>query len=458
MVGERDALPPDRAVTTIDPVTAPATELEQVLGLLDVDVARLQHADLDVLTAQEELRLVRRIETIRRRLDHATDRAADHLHESAAFSLDGHRSARSALKHLGRLSGSEAHGRTQTARALRDLPAVASAYEGGQVPVAHVRAIARTVSNPRVAEFLGVADAVFADQASVLPYDDFVAWLRQWEALADADGAAEAADSGHERRHVSLLESAVTREWILTGSHGALQGAAMKEILDRFEQAEFAADWADARRVLGNDTRVEHLARTGRQRRADAVLEIFRRAAATAPGARTPEPLVNIVIGQSDFEDQVRRMSGAEVPDRPIDPGGRPCRTVGGTQLTPAEAVAAALIGHVRRVVIDSAGNVIDLGRRRRLFQGSSREAVEVQALLRGHRGLGCLWPGCDVTHVQIDHREPAARGGATDVANGEPLCGGHNRIKECGFRPVRGPNGEWTVHRRDGPLITPSI
>ena len=48
--------------------------------------------------------------------DAGTDRTAGHLDRSAAFSSDGHKTAKGALKAIGRLSGSEAHGRVQTSR------------------------------------------------------------------------------------------------------------------------------------------------------------------------------------------------------------------------------------------------------------------------------------------------------------------------------------------------------
>lgn len=73
---------------------------------------------------------------------------------------------------------------------------------------------------------------------------------------------------------------------------------------------------------------------------------------------------------------------------------------------------------------------------------------------------LTCGHPGCDtpVGWLQVDHREPAARGGPTDVANAGPLCGTHNRLKERGFVPVRGPDDTWTVLRPDGTPITPAV
>ena len=445
-------------MTLIDPSVdtgVGGATVDAALDALEAAVGMIQAAGLDDMSPEAELLATRRLEVLRRRLDHGTDRAAGHLDASCAFSLDGHRNARCALKHLGRLSGSEAHGRTQTARALRELPAVEAAYARGDVPTQHVRAIARVVSNPRVSEFVSIADPVFAEQASTQTYDDFCAWLRQWESLADADGAAQDAERTHERRSFSLLENRMDGSWTSQGHHGAFQGAAMKELLDRYEDAEFAADWAEAREAHGAEARVEHLRRTPAQRRADALFEIFRRAGAAGEG-RSPEPLVNIVIDQRSFEEELRRTAGQHVDTDPSDIDGRRCQTLGGTQLPPSDVVAAALIGHVRRVVVDGAGTVIDLGRKRRLFTGSSRDAALLQGFLRTRAGLGCLWPGCDGPCNHVDHRQAAGRGGPTDVANSDPYCGAHNRIKERGFRPVSGADGAWIIHRPDGGPITP--
>lgn len=438
-----------------------AVDLDTALGVLEEAVALVQTASLQGVSAKEELALVGRLEVLRRRLDHGTDQVAGHLDRSAAFSSDGHKTAKGALKAIGRLPGSEALGRVQTSRALLRLPLVEAAYAAGRIPTEHVRVIARTVANPRVAEHVPGADPIFAHQAQTLGYDDFCAALKQWEALADADGADQAAEQSHERRNASLLENRLDGSFRTEANHGALQGAAMAEIFERFETAELHADWAAAREVHGDDALPEHLERSPAQRRADALFEIFRRAAAAGEG-RSPEPLVNIVIDQDTFEDELRRAAGLGVdvgPNREVE--GRRCHTLDGSQIRPAEAVAAALVGHVRRVVVDAAGTVIDLGRRRRLFTGSSRDAAFLQALLRGPGGLGCLWPGCDGrgSNLQVDHRHPAGREGPTDVTNSDAYCGSHNRIKERGFRPVRESNGTWTIHRPNGhgPITPPA-
>jgi hypothetical protein len=234
----------------------------------------------------------------------------------------------------------------------------------------------------------------------------------------------------------------------------------LNRILTQFEDAEFQADWDEAKQRLGTQPRLEQLERSAGQRRADALLAIFRRAASTPADARSPEPLVNIVMTQEAFEAELARLAGGQPSVDPSDVDAHRCHTDLGERIPTSEALQAALLGYVRRVVVDSHSNVIDLGRRRRLFTGSAREAVELQNMLRGRTGVQCSWPG-DRGHPfrqQADHREPAARGGPTDAANGDLYCGAHNRLKERGFRPVRLPGGGWTILRPDGRPITASV
>jgi hypothetical protein len=208
------------------------------------------------------------------------------------------------------------------------------------------------------------------------------------------------------------------------------------------------ADWEAARAEHGDNVRPEHLARTSAQRHADALVAVFV-AAATAPiDGLVPEPLVNIVIDQATFEEELARRAGAEVPVP--DPAGyrnRMCRTTAGVAMTAVDAVAAAVVGQIRRVVTDGAGVVINLGRKQRLFTGAARDAVMLLT-------SGCRYAGCDQppTRTQVDHIQEWADGGQTDTANGAPLCGRHNRFKtRTGYTTRRQPDGTWQTLRPDG-------
>ena len=421
------------------------------LDLVGVAVDALAGVDLASLTSPQQLAVIQVLETHRRRLDRQTDRVAGAVESSGAYGIDGHRSAKTAVKARCRVTGPEAHARLRNERMLRTMPTVAAAYARGDIPSESVRSIARTLANPRVADFGPFVDEVFAELAAVLSPDEFRGWLRDWVSVADVDGAEQAAEANHERRNFSLLENSIDSSWSLRGGAGALQGSAMAEIFRRFEDAEFEKDWLAAKAIHGADTRVEHLARTAAQRRADALFALFRHAAAMPNGASPPEPLVNIVVDADTFDEALTGESAPRVERvTPSDLGARRCQTMAGTRLAPSEALLAALHGHVRRVVVDGASNVIDLGRRRRLFTGSARDAALLQAVLRNRQGLRCDWFDCDAPshRVEADHDEEWNEGGRTDTANARTFCGPHNRLKHHLVRSGQDPGHLWRVRR----------
>jgi len=230
----------------------------------------------------------------------------------------------------------------------------------------------------------------------------------------------------------------------------------MRNILERFCEAEFHADWDEARARFGDDHTItpSDLARTARQRRLDALHAIFLSAAAAPPGGKPPEPVVDIVIDQATFEAALTAMTTGTSLDEQMPPLGDPtrrrCETLDGDLVDPYDAVVAALVGHVRRVVFNTASCTIDLGVASRLFRGASRLAVWLQ-------GTRCLWPGCGRHHCEIDHIRSWNDHGHTNPDNGGPMCGHHNRWKTRGYRTWRDPDGHWHTYRPDGTEIRPS-
>jgi hypothetical protein len=261
-------------------------------------------------------------------------------------------------------------------------------------------------------------------------------------------------------------------EVVLRANGGAYDGAVLREVFDRFCEAEFLTDWTVARQQVGADLARGFLPRTDAQRRFDAMLAIFA-AAASAPGVpRSGEPLVNVVVDArtaAELLAEAARVDAAGVESAGVESAGadaagagavprspdevlwRRCETVDGVQLPRADVLAAMLVGQLRRVVLDSAGRVIDLGRRSRLFRGGAREAV----LLLERR---CLWPGCNAPpgRLQADHLHGwAFEGGRTDHDDGGPACGHHNLVKRQGYSARRDEHGCWHVYRPDGTEIT---
>ena len=113
----------------------------------------------------------------------------------------------------------------------------------------------------------------------------------------------------------------------------------------------------------------------------------------------------------------------------------------------------AALLGHIRGIVTDPDGVIINMGRTRRCFTGSARIAAK---LLATH----CDHPGCvfNAEYAQIDHVHEYADGGATDQDNGRPECGGHNRAKHrLKMTARRDPTGKWINTDATAPPYSPS-
>jgi hypothetical protein len=192
------------------------------------------------------------------------------------------------------------------------------------------------------------------------------------------------------------------------------------------------------------------LARTDSQRRFDALANIFRDAAGCRGSAVGPKPIVNMVISETLFEDLLAEAVTGTRPRRsPAELLESRCETSAGVPLDPRTVLAASLIGHVRRVVIDSASVVIDYGRRSRLFTGAAREAV---TLLERR----CVWPGCLVPagRCEIDHTIDWTLLGPTSPHNGGPDCDRHNRWKQRGYHQWRDPDGRWHTYRPDGTEI----
>ena len=419
-------------------------------GAVDLAVALLSE-DLDSLDARELAARLGDVERTIRKLEAAATSIVASADRRELFREDGHVSVRGWVKASIRAADVDVSHRVRTARLCRDVPVCHDELAAGRLGVAQVRELARANANPRCGDQLAAVIEPLVELAENAPHEVFARAVRQWERLADADGAHRDHESAHAGRSARM--ALVGDEGFLDARMGAAQFAQMKEVFERFSQAEFDAEWDQLRARLGDDACPAMLERSDAQRRADALATIFQRAAGADPTAKDPEPVVNIVIDQAVYEAQLAAMvTGEPVRFDPHDLAHQCCRTTTGVAVDPADAVAASLIGHVRRVVVDGDGVIIDLGRRSRTFTGSAREAAALQAALDGDGR--CLWPGCGLHRCQVDHSDEWHAGGCTDVRNAGPLCPRHNRWKTRGYRTWRDPTGIWHTFRPDGTEI----
>lgn len=472
---------------------------------LDAALDALADLDLELDDVAGAVELTRRFEGFGRRVRAQQIRLVDAIEAQGLHRPDGHASARVMVGHVGRLSEPEARRRDRARRMFADMPAVKMGMETGRIGSCQVDRMSLVFVNPRVqAEFVKIDEQV-AQLAAVLPYAELDRRLTNWVRQVDEDGTADRARRAHENRRARIVQD-YDGGWELLCLIGGLTGAQMQSIFRAFVEAEFQADWAEAREIHGDATTVEHLARTFDQRDADAVARIFEfaaRAFAAAPGGAPID--TTIVMDHETFEREARRAAGAEVEPRPVpdlgplpegsrnylppagedgagggddpahdgddgahgewsdevpeaaegrDPATHPgrqfrCETSDGHPIDPTEAFANALTGRIRRMVVGWDGVVLDASGLHKLFTGPLREAV----MLGWH---ACYWPGCNVkvSHCQADHLDPRRNGGRTNPRNGAPACGRHNRLKEHGFTAFMDEHGRMHVLRPDGTEI----
>lgn len=148
------------------------------------------------------------------------------------------------------------------------------------------------------------------------------------------------------------------------------------------------------------------------QRRMDALLEVVRRGVASADGVAT-NPKAELFISVT-LDDLVARTNAATV----VGSG------AAGTLLAPETARRVACDAGVVPVVLGKDRQVLDLGRRFRLFTSAQHRALWL-------RDGGCTFPDCTVPASWCDghHLRHWADGGPTDLRNAALLCGRHHTI-----------------------------
>lgn len=426
--------------------------------------------DVDVVERFRELELThRRIEAEQALLVAAMD-------ARSIAQKDGHRSINAMLRAELNCSTAEAAAMRSLARTIDRFECVGGAWIEGRIRGGQVKHIARARGNHRVVDRLGPFVPIFVEQAEILDSKDFGDLVDETVRRLDEEGAHDARDAAIEHRNAHV---SVVGDGLAVNAFGGdpLAAEEVVAIFDAFVEAEYRTDVEARRRRHADNADFHDLARTGRQRRFDALCEIFRMAAVSGGAPIAPQLVLNIVTDARTFADisqsaglaaetniageQVDPFTGLARPDSLIDelmhdPASlldRRCETASGVPLHAHDVLRAALSGHVRRVVVDAKGVVVDMGRKQRLYTGSAREAAKL--LIKRCEHPGCRLPVrfCDVDHADEWDRDA----GRTDQANSGVRCGPHNRAKtRHRWRTRRATNGATYTIREDGTIMLP--
>ncbi|MEL6890265.1 MAG: DUF222 domain-containing protein [Actinomycetota bacterium] len=413
----------------------------------DVVAEVRESADADLLARLREVEH-------RRRADAAEESALlAELERRRTYANDGHASMWGMLRSTLGWSDAECRSRMRVARLVDEYPDAGELLHEQVAAVASIAEIGRGFANPRCGTEIDSVVGTMLTEACRLEFDDVRLIVRRWEQYADRNGAHVDRASGHDGRTAHVVVAAGVG--YAQGQWGEVDGLANKEVFDRYVDAEWRTEWEWTCNTYGDAATPSLMPRTDAQRRADALTKIFSDAASRDPGAIAPEPLVNIHLDHTTFEEL---MVEAELfPERVVDPfesyrplvTDRRCETEHGDPVAPRSVLQLALHGHVRFVIHDEQGVPIRWGRRRRLFPKAARDAVMSMS-------WRCTHPGCRVRarRSHADHTHEFGRGGNTEPANGNPRCLRHNLLKNRGFTVHRDREGRWHTLRPDGTEI----
>jgi hypothetical protein len=266
-------------------------------------LADLASRDLTGLTDTEvEEHAVATVELLRL-AEAAHVSAMARLDVSGAWSPSGARSAAHYVAWLGHLPLPRAKALRRCGRQLRELPATADAFAAGRITVEHVRLLA--YAHGKAPDAFAEDEARLVELASTLLFSRFETVIRYWVHRNDADDAEADAASQFAHRRVdcsATFEGTVVLDALLD----PISGAIVARELARLEQLLFEADWAEARERIGDGACATDLARTPKQRRADALRLMAERSAAKPADATEPRVLLQVLAG----DESVARLCG----------------------------------------------------------------------------------------------------------------------------------------------------
>ena len=355
--------------------------------------------------------------------------------------VEGHASCIGWLQHHSRDHGDPAALRRRLARRVRTMPQAQRALADGTITARHIDVLdkaRRAVGEDAFA----LAEDALVDAAVIRRFSDFADLVTYFIHQVSPRDADQREQQRYEDRYGSSSRT-LDGDGKIDAWMPALAFTLWQDELERLMEADYQKDVAEAHDRLGRPPLPSELARTTRQRRVDAMEQMAKRSAAHAGADLGPANLTLIVHGSADLVQRlleflldenstVEDLEHLEIPDGAIH------ELDDGTVVTLNTLILALLTGTVRGILYDPQGEILRYGPARRLFTPAQAHALRAKYRRCGHPY------GCDRTggRLQTDHITEHQHGGPTDTANGQPLCGTHNRWK--------------TNHQNDPPTDAP--
>jgi hypothetical protein len=363
------------------------------------------------------------------------------------------------------MSSGTAREHVRVARALRDLPVIRGEFGAGRLSYAKVRALTR-IATPDT-------DAGLAEIAGPMTGNQLERFARAHRQVSFVDDAA----ARIRRRLTWRLEEdgSLAGTFRLPPLQGAVLLKALRAAAGDLEHPhdgqarDVSAETTAADQVPAADGSVEVTSSS----LADALLVIAEAflggkvvgaadpevyqvivhvgTEAITPAASPASPAAAAGDVSAETSGVSRRTPGlAGPPGHPADPAR--CHVEDGPAISVTAAQMIACSSALSWMLHDSAGKLLDLGRRRRRPNAALRRAARERDKCR------CRFPGCESRRVDLHHIQYWSNGGRTKLENLVSLCKYHHMVvHERGYLIAAARDGTFTFYRPDGAAIPAS-
>ena len=223
----------------------PVTQIQQ-LRSLDDRIDRFFNHDFEELddhpvapafgTAEEAVEALRIVEGLRRRADYLAVQKMDDIANSAVVDQHGHASVRNMYDAVAKQSGRDLYALEQVRKMFRRCDDIKQAARDCALSWEHLRLLARVYANRRVRQQFVEQQGWFLLRAERHDFKRFERKVHRWEEQHDQDGAEP---NHHDRRTATATQDYFSKMWQRHSTQGPMVGAAMAEIEQAYQQAEF---------------------------------------------------------------------------------------------------------------------------------------------------------------------------------------------------------------------------
>jgi hypothetical protein len=351
------------------------------------------------------------------------------------------------------MSSGTAREHVRVARALRDLPVIRGEFGAGRLSYAKVRALTR-IATP-------ATEAGLAELAGPMTGNQLERFARAHRQVSAADDA-----SARVRRRLAWRfeeDGSLSGTFRLPPLAGAVLLKALRAAAGDLPHPADSEHPADPRPGgVGQPPGVsaetpaagQPLAPTSSSL-ADALVAVAEAFVAGKVAAAEDPEIYQVVVhvgtdalAPAESGGVSAETSGPSpqqpVPGHPADPAR--CHVEDGPAISLPTARALACSSLVSWMLHDSAGKLLDLGRRRRRPNAALRRAARDRDKCR------CRFPGCESRRVDLHHVQHWSHGGPTSLDNLVSLCPFHHKlVHDRGYLIAARPDGTFAFWQPDG-------